>query len=161
MSNRSSCLALDPATSCGWAVTPEISGVWDLSIRRDESGGMKLLRLEAKLNEVAASVTAPLKLVVYEAARNALPKMQGSLVHQAKLQAIIERWCTEKGIDYKGYSPTEIKRFATGKGNANKEAMKSAAQLKFPSVKILDDNHADALLLLRLAERDFKFVLHP
>ena len=88
-----------------------------------------------------------------------MPKMQGSLVHQAKLQAIIERWATTREIEYKGYSPTEIKRFATGKGNANKEAMKEAARLRFPAVAILDDNHADALFLLGLAERDFKFIL--
>jgi Holliday junction resolvasome RuvABC endonuclease subunit len=157
-----SCLALDPATSCGWAVTPEMSGVWDLSIRRDESGGMKLLRLEAKLNEIAVTLEggkSPLKLVVFEAARNAMPKMQGALVHQAKLQAIIERWATAREIDYKGYSPTEIKRFATGKGNSNKEAMLKGARSKFPGVAILDDNHADALWLLALAARDFKFAL--
>lgn len=154
-----SCLALDPATKCGWAVSPDMSGTWDLSLRRDESGGMKLLRLEAKLNEVAASVTTPLKLVVYEAARNALPKMQGALVHQAKLQAVIERWCTVKGIEYKGYSPAEIKKHGTGKGNANKEAMIAAAKARFPHVHIIDDNHSDALLLWDLAQRDFSFVL--
>jgi Holliday junction resolvasome RuvABC endonuclease subunit len=146
-------LALDPATMMGWAITPELSGVWDLSIKRDESAGMKLLRLKGKLREVAANST--IKLIVYEAARNAMPKMQGALVHQAKLQAIIESFAEENGIDYKGYSPSEIKKFATGKGNANKEAMIIAAKKMYPGVEILDDNHADALLLLGLARKEF------
>jgi len=86
-------LALDPATKCGWAHSSGASGTWDLSVRRDESGGMRLLRLRSKLMS-----TVPLDLVVFEAARNAGPKMQGALVVQASLQAIITLWCEDNGI---------------------------------------------------------------
>ena len=44
-------LALDPATKCGWAISPTIGGTWDLSTRRDESKGMKLIRFRNKLTE--------------------------------------------------------------------------------------------------------------
>ena len=54
-------LAIDPATVCGWAHSGAGSGVWDLSVRADESNGMRLLRLRAKLN---AAREAGLDLVV-------------------------------------------------------------------------------------------------
>ena len=49
-------LALDPATHTGWAHSCGASGVWDLSIRRDESSGMRLIRLDSKLDEMKRSV---------------------------------------------------------------------------------------------------------
>ena len=50
--NRYSILALDVATHCGWAISKEIYGVWDLTPKRDESKGMKLIRFRSKLLEV-------------------------------------------------------------------------------------------------------------
>src|SRR5690606_30850313 len=83
------------------------------------------------------------------------PKMQGALVVQAQLQAIIVAFCEDQGIDYRGYSPSEIKKHATGKGNASKEDMLSAARAKWPQVAIADDNQADALWLLDLANQEY------
>lgn len=143
-------LAIDPATKCGWAHSSGNSGTWDLSVRRDESKGMRLLRLRGKLTECKTLVGVD--LVVYEAARNAGPKMQGALVVTAQFTAIIEAWCCDNGVEYQGYSPTEIKKHAVGKGNANKEAMILAAQDKWPLARITDDNEADAKWLLDLAE---------
>jgi Holliday junction resolvasome RuvABC endonuclease subunit len=143
-------LALDPATKCGWAISPTIGGVWDLSTRRDESGGMKLIRLRTKLVEVTCAYST--SVIVFEAARNCAPSMQGALVHQAELQAIIKAFAEDNEIDYRGYSPTEIKRHATGKGNANKEAMMQAARER--GWLFADDNHADALWLLDLASHE-------
>lgn len=139
-------LALDPATLCGWAHSDGASGTWDLSIRRDESAGMRLLRLRGKLNEIHKTIG--IDVVGYEAARNAAPKMQGALVIQAKLESIIVTFCEDNGINYRGYSPSEVKKHATGKGNASKDQMKLAA--KKYGVPIVDDNHADALHILDL-----------
>ena len=66
--------------------------------------------------------------ILREAARHAAPKMQGALVVQATLQGVLVAWAEEQGLEYRGYSPSEIKKFATGKGNANKEAMVKAAR---------------------------------
>ena len=139
-------LALDPATTTGWAHSSGVSGVWDLSVRRDESRGMRLIRLNKKLSEIHESVG--IDLLAFEAARNAGPKMQGALVVQAELQGIIKLYCENNEIDYIGLSPAEIKKHATGKGNANKEAMVKAAHNKFTDIDICDDNHADALHIL-------------
>lgn len=127
-----------------------MSGTWDLSVRRDESGGMRLVRLAGKLNEMHK---LGIDLVVFEAARHCAPGMQGALVCQAEMQGLIKHWCEEKGINYRGYSPTEIKKHATGKGNAKKDAMIAAARAKWQNVK--DDNEADARFLLDLAEKEY------
>ena len=148
-------LALDPATHCGWAHSLGASGEWDLSVRRDESGGMRLLRFTGKLVEVMRS--PGVDLVVFEAARHAMPKMQGTLVVQAEMQGVLKALCEERLIEYRGYSPSEIKKHATGKGNANKQAMQRAAMKRFG--KAVGDNEADALWLLDLATRDYALAL--
>lgn len=140
-------LALDPATKCGWAHSAGPSGVWDLSIKRDESRGMRLIRFRGKLNEIKDNVG--IDVIVFEAARNAKASMQGALVTQAELQGVLKTWCDDNDIDYRGYSPSEIKKHATGKGNASKEAMVEAAKQKFKK-PIKDDNEADALWILDL-----------
>lgn len=141
-------LALDPATKCGWAHSSGESGVWDLSIRKDESGGMRLLRFRAKLREIHELIG--MDVVMFEAARNL---QYGNAVRvAAQLQAIIETWCTDNNVEYRGYSPTEIKKHATGKGNAGKDAMIAAAEKRF-SRESLDENEADALWLLDLAKK--------
>jgi Holliday junction resolvasome RuvABC endonuclease subunit len=148
-------LALDPATRCGFAYSsrPTLSGTWDLSTRRDESGSMKLVRLRSKLEEFKR---LGVDLIVFEAARNAMPKMQGALVHQAKLQAVIELFAEDHAIAYRGYSPAELKKFATGKGNANKAAMVAAISARYGPVS--DDNEADAIALLHLALSEYASV---
>ena len=142
-------LAIDPATKCGWAHTCGASGTWDLSVRRDESGGMRLMRLHGKLNEIRDTVGVD--VLVYEAARHAAPKMQGALVTQAMIQGSFLTWCEQHGVEYRGYSPSEIKKHATGKGNAAKGLVLQKARERWPHLKIKDDNEADALWLLDLA----------
>ena len=141
-------LALDTGTHCGWAHSGGASGTWDLSIRRDESAGMRLVRFEGKLNEVRRDVGVD--LVVYEAARHAGPKMQGALVIQAMIQGVLVAWCERNGIEYRGYSPSEIKKHATGKGNAGKGLMLEAAVQRWPHVR--DDNEADAIWIREFAK---------
>jgi Holliday junction resolvasome RuvABC endonuclease subunit len=111
---------------------------------------MRLIRLRGKLDEIKNTVGVD--VVAYEAARHAAPGMQGALVCQAEIQGVIKIWCEENGVQYRGYSPSEIKRHATGKGNANKTDMKHAAISKFgiESVGQADDNEIDARWILSL-----------
>ena len=99
-------------------------------------------------------------LLVFEAARHAAPQMQGALVHQAKMQGVIESWCTENGIEYRGYSPGEIKKHAlqgekVAKGESKKRILELARK-EFGDVA--DDNAADALWLLDLAKQDYLYT---
>lgn len=146
-------LAIDPATKCGWASSCGQSGTWDLSIRRDESSGMRLIRFEGKLEEIRRSVGV--SIVVFEAARHAGPKMQGALVVQAEIQGVLKSWCERSKIEYRGVSPSEIKKLATGKGNCNKQAMIDSARKKWGD-QVKDDNQADALWILEFARMTFR-----
>lgn len=141
-------LAIDQASNCGWAISKEIYGTWDLTTRKDESIGMKLLRFRSKLKEICD--TEHIELIVYERVAG---QFKASIIHAAKLVAIIESYCEENGINYKAYSAKEIKLFATGKGKAGKPLMIQAAKEKY-GYDGTDDNIADALHILHLAKRD-------
>lgn len=140
-------LALDVATHCGWA-TATASGVWDLSIKKDESSGMRLIRFKAKLKEVCEKER--INLVVFERTAGF---HKAAIIVQAELHGVLKIYLEENNINYRAYSAAEIKKFATGKGNANKEKMIEAAKNKY-CMEIIDDNHADALHIYHLAVSD-------
>lgn len=141
-------LAIDQASKCGWAISNGIYGTWDLTTRKDESMGMKLIRFEAKLDEVCKS--QQIAVIAYERPAG---MHTSSVIHSAKLVAIIEQYCEQNGVEYICYSASEIKAFATGKGNANKEAMIKAAADKYGYTGS-DDNEADALHILHLTKHN-------
>jgi Holliday junction resolvasome RuvABC endonuclease subunit len=147
-------LALDFGSKTGWAHSNGLSGSWDLRVKRDESTGMRLIRMVAKLNEILHA--SGVDLVVFEGVRHGNPKMIGSTTSLAEMKGAFELWANSQDpvINYRAYSPSEIKKWATGKGNAKKEAMLSAAKAKWPTAVFLDDNHVDALWLLDLAQSE-------
>lgn len=141
-------LALDPATKTGWAHSCGLSGWWDLKVLRDESSGMRLIRLRNKLDLMYRD--AGVDLLVFEAARHA-GRMPGAVSVQSEIQGVIKTWCEDFGVDYKGYSSKTIKKHATGNGNANKDKMIKAAEHKFGKIGLSSDE-ADALWLLDMVQ---------
>jgi len=139
-------LALDQASTCGWAMSPDLYGEWDFNTRKDESSGMKWLRFRSKLEEVHK--LSKLDLIVYERPAG---RFIGAVIHSAKMVAIIEAFCEENNIAYRTFSAKEIKTFATGKGNAGKPDMIKAAK-KMYNYTGQSDNEADALHLYHLAK---------
>lgn len=138
-------LALDQATKCGWCLSPELNGTWDLSAKRDESPGYKLLKLRAKLEDIHREHN--LDLVVYERVAGL---HKSAIIHSAKMSGAIEIFCIDNGIEYRAYSASEVKKFATGKGNANKDKMIEACVEKYNIIP-MDDNMADAIHIWHLA----------
>ena len=76
------------------------------------------------------------------------------MIDAAKLIGVLEVVAHKRGINLSPYSASQIKKHATGKGNSGKPAMIAAAKAKWPEVKIIDDNHADALWLLDLSKHE-------
>lgn len=150
--SNSRILALDPATKFGWAISTDIYGVWDLTTRRDQSQGFKLLRFRAMLDEVCKLNNV--STIAYEkpGGRN-----YAALVLHSKLVGEIEKYCEENDIEYKGYSAGDIKKFATGKGNSGKPAMIEAAQERL-GYEGNDDNEADALWILELLKFELGII---
>ena len=149
MQGKQVILAIDQASSCGWAINNQIFGLWDLSTRKDEDSGMKLIRFRNKLKEVCAS--EGITMIVYERVAG---QHANSIIHAAKLVAIIETFCKDNGLHYASLSAAEVKKFATGKGNANKEKMVEAAQANYGYTGT-DDNIADALHIWNLANKTY------
>lgn len=117
-------LAIDPGTHCGWAIWQEgrilASGTWQLSSRRHEGGGMRLLRFERFLTEALQAVT----LIAYEEVRRHLgtdaAHIYGALTGEIQKQGEVRK------IPYYAVPVGTIKKFATGKGNADKATMVAA-----------------------------------
>ncbi len=63
--------------------------------------------------------------------------------------AILEMLCVTRNIPCHPVGVGVIKKYWTGKGNADKEAMINEAKRR--GFNIVDDNHADALALLSYA----------
>ena len=143
-------LALDPATHCGYAISRELYGVWDLTPKRDESAGMRLIRFRSKLCSIIES--EKITLVVFERPGGL---HTGAIIVHSELQGQIKTVCEDHGVEYRGYSSQEIKKYATGKGNCGKPLMISTAQqrLGYPGH---NDNEADALWLLELSKSEYK-----
>lgn len=132
-------LSLDIASTTGWALDTQVYGTWDLKTLKDESMGMKLIRFRSKLRIICES--HDIEIMVYERPAG---KHANSIIHQSKLIAVMEEFCEEKNIEYRAYSAKEIKKFATGNGNASKGDMIKAAKTKY-GYDGNDDNEADAI----------------
>lgn len=139
-------LALDIATKTGWK-TETSSGVWDLKPNRGESEGMRVVRFKAKVRELID--LEKIELIAYERPAG---MHKASIMVASEMVGVLKDLCIEKNVDLACYSANEIKKFATGKGNANKESMIKSAIEKGFNPK--DDNEADAIHLYFLAKKD-------
>lgn len=142
-------LALDMATKTGWAHSNGASGVWDFKIFADESSGMRLIRFEAKVHEIAKA--CGVDVVVFEQVSVASgPKANMNGVKLAvKLQAIVERLSEIYDYECCSVNLQTLKSHALpGQKVRDKAAMLDSARKRWPDVEIIDDNQADALWLL-------------
>lgn len=138
-------LALDLGNKTGFAVKidGEInSGMQDFSPRRWDGGGMRFLRFRRWLEEIHLSTS--FKEVYYEEVR----RHRGTdAAHvYGGLQGVLTAWCEENKIPYEAIPVGTIKKWATGHGGCNKQAMIDAAVAK--GWEPADHNEADAQHLL-------------
>jgi Holliday junction resolvasome RuvABC endonuclease subunit len=138
-------LALDVATRTGWK-TDTAHGTWNFTPKKDESGGFRLVRFKAKLKEMCELEN--IDLVTFERTSGF---HKNALIVQAELHGVLKIFCEENKINYRAFSAAEIKKFATGKGNANKDAMIQAAAMKY-GYSGSDDNEADAIHIYYLTK---------
>ncbi|WP_198370260.1 crossover junction endodeoxyribonuclease RuvC [Roseomonas rosulenta] len=145
--DRPAVLALDLGTTTGWALRSRDGGITSGTITfkpsRFEGGGMRYLRFRSWLGELAA-LAGSLTRIAFEEVRahagtDAAHIYGGFLAH-------LSAWCEERGVAYEGVPVGTIKRFATGRGNADKAAMVAAIQAR--GFRPADDNEADAIALL-------------
>lgn len=154
-------LALDLGTACGWAMShyestdlPGIEafrpkhGTLDLRAGQHAGGGMRYLKFRRELDKFKGLVDEVTYEIVRRHVGTAAAHVYGGLL------AVLTSWCEENEIPYEGETVQAIKKFACGKGNADKLAVVKAVEGW--GFHPANDNEADAiaLLRLRLSERD-------
>ncbi|MBD3814661.1 MAG: hypothetical protein IE917_21140 [Betaproteobacteria bacterium] len=140
-------LALDLGTTTGWALRGNdghiTSGSESFRPQRFEGGGMRFLRFKRWLTELKA-VTDGIDALHFEEVRR---HVSTDAAHAyGGFLATLTAWCEHHQIPYQGVPVGTIKKHATGKGNAGKDAVIAAMRSRghLPA----DDNEADALALL-------------
>jgi Holliday junction resolvasome RuvABC endonuclease subunit len=104
---------------------------------------MRYLRFRHWLGDVAR-LAGGIERIVFEEVRHHAGT-DSSHIYGGFL-ATLTAWCEQKAIPYEGVPVGTIKRFATGRGNADKAAMIAAIQAR--GFTPADDNEADAIALL-------------
>lgn len=149
-------LALDLATKTGWALQDRTgaiaSGMQEFALKRGESKGMRFLRFRKWLREMLAlgeigkefSEDMP-GVIVFEQAHH-----RGGFSTELCVGLVTDTLAeaARSGIEHMPVHTGSLKKWATGKGNSGKSVMIARAAELFPDIEIVDDNHADALLLL-------------
>lgn len=143
-------LCLDLASKTGWNIvrngTILASGVQDFTKKRGETNGILFLRFRAWLTSVmlphlGEPGTTANRVLVYEQARF---RGGGATELCVGLQTHAQSWAAENGLECAPVATQVLKKHATGKGNAPKEAMIAAAE-KILGRPPIDDNEADAI----------------
>ncbi len=142
-------LALDLGTRTGWALAEGAvveSGVQVFDVKRGESPGMRYVRFNRWLGDIAPAVA----LVVYEQTHN---RGGGATEVAAGFATRVQEFCARAGIEHTAIHSAVLKKFATGRGNAKKPDMIAAARERCGYLGA-DDDEADALLLLAYARAE-------
>jgi hypothetical protein len=145
-----SILALDLGTTAGWAMRSFdgliASGTTSFKPGRYDGGGMRYLRFTNWLTELDR-LSGPIAAIWFEEVRRHAGTDAAHVY--GGLMASLTSWAELRGIPYEGVPVGTIKRHATGKGNAPKQAMVDAARAR--GFSPADDNEADAIAILHWA----------
>lgn len=153
-------LAIDLGATSGWCLSEHEHGTWNLKTRPDESKGMKLIKLKANIMKVMEG--GKIDVIFYEKPGG---RHFNGIRSISNFEGVLQQFCLENDIDYRGFSATEMKKYAKQRyqsvtnekvsGRMNKDRMVEFAKIVL-GVDPIDDNHADALWLYQMAQSHFK-----
>lgn len=145
-------LSLDFGGNTGWAIgkTGDLSGItsgaWDIRPMRGESPGMRYIKLRGHL-QACLKAYPDIMLAVYEQAhhRGGAPTEYavGCTTH-------LQSWAAETSIETTPAHSATIKKFITGKGNAEKGAIIAAVTERGFHPGSHDEADAIAMLLMTI-----------
>lgn len=137
-------LGIDPAAKCGFAHTSGKHGVWLLTEKPKEHPGMRLERFRRRLfiaqRELGIDVIG-IEEASFGSHNPGIKAMHSELVGIAKLCA------SEWSIPIHTFTPSHLKKWLTGNGNAKKPQMIAAVNLQY-GLMVTDDNIADAIAVM-------------
>ena len=157
-------LALDPATETGWALYhcgKTTSGSYSVKPlhatkkRQAEPEHYRCRNMWSWLAQTCLLYGFP-NLIVFESLEGFVAKGKKAAQVNNELRGVIKAFAGVNDIALLAVQPADVKRFATGKGNADKVEMVNAAQVKYG---YMGDNHneADAILILQWALKYYTF----
>jgi len=138
-------LGIDPASKTGWCLMRSgkvyESGIQDFSKRKGESNGAVYLRFRSWLKSLLSN--HQIKIVIYE---YTFSRSQAASEILTNLRGRIQEECAAVSVEFAAVPATTLKKWATGKGNAEKDQMmaRAVAYLGRPPI---DDNEADAVMV--------------
>ena len=138
-------LALDMAKLTGWAHSDGSSGVRDFSTFDEPAD--RWLSFYGWLDRMQSDHRA--EVIAYEAAH-----MRGGAPTRSALgyETCVRMFAAARRLRLLACHTATLKKHATGNGRATKDDMMAAAIRQHPTVRLLDDNHVDALWLLHWAQ---------
>lgn len=77
----------------------------------------------------------------------AISRQTGQHLTRAGMWHLVMNGVDQRGIRWIEVTPTGLKKYATGKGNAGKDEVLAAAIRRFPEVEVTGNDEADALWL--------------
>ena len=144
---QSTILALDLGTTTGWAIRGHdgliTTGTASFKPGRYDGGGMRYLRFTNWLTEIDR-LSGPIEAIWFEEVRRHAGTDAAHVF--GGLLAVLTSWAELRGVPYQGVPVGTIKKYATGRGNADKQAMIAAARAW--GFSPADDNEADAIAIL-------------
>jgi crossover junction endodeoxyribonuclease RuvC len=145
-------LALDLGTRTGWALLENgrvESGVETFDVKRGESPGMRYLNFNRWL-EAIVSVGHQPDLIVYEQSHQ-----RGGAATEvaAGFATRVQEFCARLAIEHAAVHTATLKKWTTGKGNADKAAMLAAVARRWGR-RVDTDDEADAIALLEYARAE-------
>jgi Holliday junction resolvasome RuvABC endonuclease subunit len=147
VSGAGALLALDLGTTTGWALlSPDgivTSGTASFKPSRYDGGGMRYLRFKSWLEQLR-DYAGRIDAIHFEEVRRHVGVDAAHLY--GGFLATLTTWCEHETIPYQGVPVGTIKRFITGKGNADKSAVIEAVKAR--GFNPADDNEADAIAIL-------------
>lgn len=146
-------LSIDPATESGWAFSV---GSEDAKIK---FGSFQIPPKQLKWIWFMERIKFLIKLSKPDVIVVEMPviKHVGATIHHAKLVGIIQLLGQMENISVVEVPPNMVKKFATGKGNADKEQMLEAAR-RLVGYDGSNHNTADAILILLFHQNYIKNV---
>lgn len=150
-------LAVDPGMSCAYAASAGQFGKWDFSRASGDPEGLPLVLFYKRLYLFVGQ--HEIEVLAYEKVFQMQSQKKGRGV-QYGWETVMLMVAAEYRLELKSYWPSNLKKRATGKGNADKDQMRAqfiadhGPLIEERGIDVDDHDLVDALWILFLARQD-------
>jgi crossover junction endodeoxyribonuclease RuvC len=152
-------LSLVSTGVAGYRITDGPARVW---VDRIDGKPWSSLPTMRRLRTIRAHVLEHVRdadLVVVESL--ALSRQTGQHLTRAGLWHMVMERVDTLDIPWCEVSPTTLKKYATGRGNAGKDEVLAAVVRRYPDVEVTGNDDADALVLVAMAAHHYQVSTLP